>query len=498
VVKQIEPTGNGVMLSVSGHTDVGMHRSGNEDAFLVADLTTGVVGLSPDVQTHQIGSRGTLLVVSDGMGGAVAGEIASELAVETLKESLMEMPGDFNAPDKLKMAAEIANERIWSHARQNPELTGMGATLTAVLVHSTVAYIAQVGDSRAYLIRGNKIKQVTEDQSLVEMLIKSGAITREQAHSVPQNVIMQALGTQPTVKVVMSAVQLCRNDHLLLCSDGLSGKIPEAQEIAARINEYDDLSGLCRSLIETANERGGEDNITVVVARFDGEALHSANDNTSITGSFLPVTTEDTTRPNAVTKPLESATPTSASSYATTDPLEQPVGVQEDDFDEPGVTEYLSADVLIPGFSQSKSLVEPAAPASDEEPTMRQESVPFQAEIPQELPTQPMMPPQPMAMPPQLATRKQSYAGIIIIGLISILMIAAATYFYFVYYLNRRQPEPPQDNPNIEQPANQDQKPQTDESNSGTSEEKKPEAPPQPQGEGQAKPESSNPSSPNN
>lgn len=495
MVKQIEPTGNGVMLSVSGYTDVGMHRSGNEDAFLVADLTTGVVGLSPEVQTHRIGSRGTLLVVSDGMGGAVAGEIASELAVETLKESLMEMPGDFNAPDKLKMAAEIANERIWSHARQNPELTGMGATLTAVLVHSTVAYIAQVGDSRAYLIRGNRIKQITKDQSLAQMLIDSGAITPEQAHSVPQNVIMQALGTQPAVKVVMSGVQLCRNDHLLLCSDGLSGKIPDAQEIATRIGEYDDLAGLCRSLIETANERGGEDNITVVVARFDGEALHSASDSASITGSFLAITTDETRKPAAVTKPLESAPPTAISSYATTDPLEQPANIKEDDFDEPGVTEYLSADVLIPGFSKSQSLVEPvepAEPAADEEPTMRQESAPFQTEIPPEPPPQ-------MGTPPQLVTRKQSYAGIIIIGILSILMIAAATYFYFVYYLNQRQQQTPPENPGIEQPANQDQKPQTEESGAGTSEEKKSEeSSPQPQGDGSAKPESSNPSSPNN
>lgn len=494
MVKQIEPTGNNVVLSVSGHTDVGMHRSGNEDAFLVADLTTGQVEQSVDVQTHQVGSRGMLLVVSDGMGGAVAGEIASELAVETIRESLMDMPGDFNAPDKLKMAAEVANERIWSHARQNPELTGMGATLTAALVHSTVAYIAQVGDSRAYLIRGDRIKQLTKDQSLAQMLIDSGAITPEQANSVPQNVIMQALGTQPTVKVVMSAVQLCRNDCLVLCSDGLSNKIvPE--EIAIRIRESEDLTALCRNLIETANERGGEDNITVVVGRFDGEALHSASDSASITGSFMAVTTDDPRRSSAVTKPLESATPTQSVSHATTDPLERPQPQREDDFDEPGVTEYLSADVLIPGFAKSQSLVEPAAPADDQEPTLHQE------------PVQPQPAPPPLDQPPYPQTvtntqvRKQSYAGIIILGLLSLLMIAAATYFYFAYYLQERKQQQPE-NPGVEQPAPQDQKPA--EEVPASSEEQKPEEPksdpppPESQGDEQPKPESSTPSSPNN
>lgn len=485
MVKQIEPTGNGVMLSVSGFTDVGMHRSGNEDAFLVADLTTGHVGLSPDVQTHQVGSRGTLLVVSDGMGGAVAGEIASELAVESLRESLMDMPADFGAPDKLKMAAEVANERIWNHARQNPELTGMGATLTAVLVHSTVAYIAQVGDSRAYLIRGERIKQLTKDQSLAQMLIDSGAISPEQAHSVPQNVIMQALGTQPTVKVVMSAVQLCRNDYLLLCSDGLSNKIVP-DEISNRIQESSDLTALCRSLIETANERGGEDNITVVVGRFDGEALHSASEKASITGSFMAVTTDESKRPAAVTKPLESAPPNMNLSPAKTDPLIK-APVQEDDFEESSVTEYLSADVLIPGFANSQSLVDPVTPPAGEETTLPPEPLP---------PTVPLPIPQ-QQVPVQPVARKQSYAGIIILGLISILMIAAATYFYFFYYLNQKQ-EPPVDNPGTEQPVPQDQKPEGQQPDTQSSEQQTSDGSATPPQESSTQPEGASPSSPNN
>src|SRR6185369_1109440 len=123
----------------------------------------------------------------------------------------------------------------------------------------TTAYVAQVGDSRAYLIRRDQIKQLTKDQSLVQMLVDSGAITAEQMDSVPQNVIMQALGTQPTVKVAMTAVQLCRNDCLLLCSDGLSNKI-DPHEMKVTVDQKKDLSAACRWLIETANERGGEDN----------------------------------------------------------------------------------------------------------------------------------------------------------------------------------------------------------------------------------------------
>jgi protein phosphatase len=262
-----------------------MHRSGNEDSFLVADLTAGKIGLGPDVSTHQLGERGSLMIVSDGMGGAAAGEIASEMAVSTMRESLAEMTSSTEISEQLKAAAEIANERIWNRSQDNPELSGMGATLTAVLVQGTTAYIAQVGDSRAYLIRRQQIKQLTKDQSLAQMLVDSGAIKPDQMDSVPQNVIMQAMGTQPAVKVAMSAVQLFRNDCLVICSDGLSNKIPP-NELREMIQEVGDLTEACRLLIDKANERGGEDNITVIIARFDGEALYSASESSSITGSF--------------------------------------------------------------------------------------------------------------------------------------------------------------------------------------------------------------------
>src|SRR5204863_437350 len=123
-----------VRVSVFASTDVGMHRAGNEDAFLVADLTTGDSGVGADTNIYSIGERGSLMIVSDGMGGAAAGEIASEMAVTILRESLADMPVSMETSEQLKTAAETANERIWDHSQSNPELSGMGATLTAVLV----------------------------------------------------------------------------------------------------------------------------------------------------------------------------------------------------------------------------------------------------------------------------------------------------------------------------------------------------------------------------
>jgi serine/threonine protein phosphatase PrpC len=269
---------------VFARTDTGIQRAGNEDAFLVADLTTGNLGLGAKMSTHRIGERGSLMVVSDGMGGAAAGEIASSMAVKIIREALTK-PRSEDICAQLRHATETANERIWEYAKENRKLTGMGATLTAVLIHETSAYIAQVGDSRAYLIRGDQGKQLTKDQSLVQMLLDSGAIKPEEASSVAQNVIMQALGTSPTVDVAITSVELCRDDLLLVCTDGLSNKVaPEEMRDALRHSES--LNAACRRLVELANERGGEDNITVIAARFDGDALHSAAQSNSITGSF--------------------------------------------------------------------------------------------------------------------------------------------------------------------------------------------------------------------
>jgi len=276
---------SGILVSVFARTDVGMQRRGNEDAFLIADLTSGKVGLGPEVITHSVGERGSLLIVSDGMGGAAAGEIASEIAVKTIRQSLLEIPAHIDTAERLRIATELANESIWNEAQHKPELAGMGATVTAVLVQGAIAYIAQVGDSRAYIIRGERIKQITKDQSYAQALLDSGIFTPEQIANVPQNVILQALGTQPAVQVGLTAVELLRNDYLIVCSDGLSGKI-KPDEMCDLVRQSLDLTSGCRRLVDMANERGGEDNITVIVALFDGVGLDAANESTSITGSF--------------------------------------------------------------------------------------------------------------------------------------------------------------------------------------------------------------------
>lgn len=390
-----------VKVSLSASTDVGMHRTGNEDAFMIADLTTGATGLGPQTNTHQVGARGSLLVVSDGMGGAAAGEVASELAVTTIREILMENPSSEDVPTRLREATEAANERIWNHAQENPEFSGMGATVTAMLVQDTAAYIGQVGDSRAYLIRGERIKQLTKDQSLAQMLLDAGAILPEQAASVPQNVIMQALGTQPTVKVAMSKVQLCRNDCVLLCSDGLSNKVGP-HELKQTIEQTDDLSAACRALIDMANERGGEDNITVVVARFDGEELQAASETQSITGSLHALSQD----------------------YLS-DSMNEQVSNRYPEMNDPGATAMLSAIKL--EDLQSPDEVLPLGPEPEAAATL--EPLPIE---------QPPLPPQ----------KKQGYAGIVIAALLSALLIAATLYFFYNHYM-KSNPQPD----NTQQPA---------------------------------------------
>ncbi len=282
-------TPDDIQVSVSARTDTGMVRKGNEDAFLIADLTSGNFGLGPDMKTHQIGARGSLMIVSDGMGGAAAGEIASEIAVKTVRESLMAAPEDLDVCEQLKAATEKANAQIRKYAAQDPQLRGMGATLTAVLIQQATAYIAQVGDSRAYLVRGGTIKQLTKDQSLVQAMIDSGSIAADQADLFPQNIITQALGVATSLEVPISSIELVQDDTLLVCSDGLSQKVKD-EEMVDLVRQATDLTSLCRSLVGLANQRGGEDNITVIAATFAGELLHSAGESSSISRSFKPQT----------------------------------------------------------------------------------------------------------------------------------------------------------------------------------------------------------------
>lgn len=280
---------NDILISVSARTDVGRRRSGNEDSFLVADVSTGQTGLCPEVLTHRLGHRGSLFVVSDGMGGAAAGEVASAMAVQILLDEMTRetKPGGSIA-EALRRASEIANQRIWEKSQSDMNVRGLGATLTASFVHQGHLYVSQVGDSRAYIIRGRQIKQITEDQSWANAIKKTGVDPR----NIPNNVILQALGTQPHLNAEVTTIALCRGDFLLLCSDGLSNKVQDL-EMQSIVLSSPSLDAACRALIDLANERGGEDNITVIVVRFDGESL-PVGSNLTITQTFnvLPPITD--------------------------------------------------------------------------------------------------------------------------------------------------------------------------------------------------------------
>src|SRR5213594_3212393 len=293
-----------VRVEVFAKTDLGRTRDHNEDRFLVADLTRKTASLLPDVRQHDIGPRGTLLVVADGMGGAAAGELASEMATDTIYAHLLKT---WNAEHeatpqrfayRLKEAVEVANASIHAHAKAHPEVRGMGTTTTAAGVLNDHLYLTQVGDSRAYLIRGGKAHQITKDQSLMQRLVEAGELTEEEAaQSERRNIILQALGPDPKVKVDLTHQEIRRGDALVLCSDGLSGQVKK-EEIAEIVNSERDLQAACDRLIALANQRGGPDNITVITARFDGEGLRPAGRDDEVGHQLYPlIDTETSTEP---------------------------------------------------------------------------------------------------------------------------------------------------------------------------------------------------------
>jgi serine/threonine protein phosphatase PrpC len=259
-----------IHLTLCARTDLGLVRKGNEDAFVVADLTGGSLAQESRGARFEVGERGVLLAVSDGMGGHAAGEVASALVVESLVRTMARSRGVHN-PDSLLEAATVrANRDVWE-AAHHPGREHMGATLTALFVRGTAAHFAEVGDSRAYLLRGGVLEQVTHDQSYVQLLLDSGTITPEEAkRSEVRNVILQAMGTKRDVSVALGRIELRNRDCFVLCSDGLSNKL-SAQEIRDTVLGSDSVHHACAALVETAKKRGGEDNITVIVAGVGGD-----------------------------------------------------------------------------------------------------------------------------------------------------------------------------------------------------------------------------------
>jgi serine/threonine protein phosphatase PrpC len=242
-----------------GITNVGMKRGQNEDNYLVND----------DLE---------LYMVADGMGGHLGGEFASKMAVTTVEEVVQRLSGPdsthvqgISSPEapygeRLRFAIKEAGRRIFDQALYDESLRGMGTTTVAVLIHDDKAYVAHVGDSRGYFIRGDKIEQVTEDHSLVSEQVKAGILSADDAkgHRL-KNIITRSVGYQEEVDTDLSVLELKANDRILLCSDGLSNLVQD-QEICDIVTRYS-LKEACENLIKLANERGGDDNITVVLVQ---------------------------------------------------------------------------------------------------------------------------------------------------------------------------------------------------------------------------------------
>jgi serine/threonine protein phosphatase PrpC len=209
--------------------------------------------------------KGALFIVADGMGGHAAGEVASEIAVNTVCNMYYQEPGE-DVPSALVRSVVSANAIIYQRSAENQSQQGMGTTCIAAVIQGMTAYIANVGDSRAYLIRQGQIRQVSQDHSWVAEQVQAGLMTPEQAsmHAM-RNMITRSLGFYPTVAVDIFTEQVTAEDILLLCTDGLSGMVSD-NEILQIVQQFGPQDGVYR-LIERANEHGGVDNITVLIAQ---------------------------------------------------------------------------------------------------------------------------------------------------------------------------------------------------------------------------------------
>ena len=234
-----------------GQTDVGLVRQSNEDSF----------GLFPGLH---------LYMVADGMGGHAAGEVASRIAVESVRKYLAEQQdGAADARTRLVHALEGANHAIHEAGEYDPGLNGMGTTAVAVHAVEDAVCIAYVGDSRVYLYHENQLEQITQDHSLVNEYVRQGLLTREAAaHHPMRHVISRALGANAQVEVEVIQRVPTRGDTLLLCSDGLSNKVPLAEMQAIFAAPRERLEQYADALIQKAKDQGGEDNITVVLVRY--------------------------------------------------------------------------------------------------------------------------------------------------------------------------------------------------------------------------------------
>jgi protein phosphatase len=255
-------------LAICGATDVGARRADNQDTFVIADLRSGDLS-NPCSRTEiPLSGQGILLLVCDGMGGAAAGDLAARIAAEAVKHQLLGAgPAVAKHPDEsLKSAVSGANGAVLAEAQARPAARDMGTTCTAAIVLPDRLAVAQVGDSRAYLLHDGRLQRLTRDQTMADELVAAGALRPEDVAGYRyRHVLVQAVGTQSTIEPITSSAKLCRGDRILLCSDGLHGAVPD-DEIARILGGPGDINRVTRALIQAALAAGGPDNVTVVVA----------------------------------------------------------------------------------------------------------------------------------------------------------------------------------------------------------------------------------------
>jgi PPM family protein phosphatase len=237
-------------FDIGSLTDVGRRRPGNEDSLDVLPM-----------------GEGTLCVVADGMGGHQAGEVASRLAVETIRHVFLR--NDAEPAEALSTAIRVANRSVFDESESDPEKQGMGTTVVCALLHNGRAYLANVGDSPAFLVRGNEAMQVTQDHSWVAEEVSRGVLQAEDAANHPyRHILTRCLGVTEDVEVqVYEPLELYSGDVLILCSDGLSEHV-HLEDLAEAV-EGRSAQAAAERLVALANERGGSDNITVIVARWN-------------------------------------------------------------------------------------------------------------------------------------------------------------------------------------------------------------------------------------
>jgi serine/threonine protein phosphatase PrpC len=283
VVESSETGQAAIHINAAGMSDMGRVRKNNEDNLVICDLTSGEVGVNPPLRNHLQGPRGTLFMVADGMGGEASGEVASQICVTTVPKRLYDnlksvsTISETNFVLMLREAIEFANQVIYQKAQAASTHKGMGTTTTAAALLGPYLFVAQVGDSRAYLIRNRKMVQLTRDQTFLNYLEDIGAeMPADPEKDSRKSILTQAVGSSENVDVKVTYTRIRSGDKILLCSDGLYNMV-DHESLASIANQDNSLADKCKALIARANQKGGTDNITVIIADFSGPSLLPAD-----------------------------------------------------------------------------------------------------------------------------------------------------------------------------------------------------------------------------